>query len=347
MSAALSIPPPRWLPVLLGHGVFIRGGDGKVQLDKNRNPDFLVPPADSFLDVVPSKGSQQFWPVGVSPGIPENTSIVLLSISVNTHCQNPEVITEVGFTIYDTAAIYTGTKSGQGKRIAGCEAPGPRGENITKYATSRHYIVKDAANHHPGSCEHSNHTAQPYHFSYRKSKKIDRENIDNILDGAFEAASQEGLRRDDVKNKTRRFVVLVGWGAESHHAQVRARPWYQGNKVFQHWDIRKHSLVHDRMGNPSYLTCLEVFGIQHRAHGKEIGYNAGNHTAFTIQLLVALCFLTQAEQLLVKSKQNLPPGSRFPGTESVLARDNRPPGSAPAPVTFEFQFRIDRRGTSR
>lgn len=65
--------------------------------------------------------------------------------------------------------------------------------------------------------------------------------------------------------------------------------------------------------------------------GKEIGYNAGNHTAFTIQLLIGLCFLTEEQRAHLREGQYLEPGSKFPGVESVLARDNRPPGSGELP----------------
>ncbi|KAI1756115.1 hypothetical protein F4782DRAFT_550050 [Xylaria castorea] len=329
---ALPIPPPEFLPVLLGHGSFIRGEDEEVQLDVNRSPLFLIPTSDDFLEMKPSKESQQFWPAKATQEIPMKTSVVFLCISVNTHCQKADMITEAGYTIFDTAAIYVGARSGRKKRIPGCEAPGPRGENITKLAYSRHFIVKDTADHHLGTCEWSNHTAQPHHFSYRKSNDIDREDITKTLEEAFNIATYAGLTGQDVQKGSRRVVVLVGWGAENYHPQIKATSWYRNSRFFQHWDIRLHSLVLERLPTPTYLTCLDVFGIQHRAHGKEIGHNAGNHTAFTIQLLIGLCFLTEAELLLVKSKQSLDPSSKFPGVESVLARDNRPPGSAPLPL---------------
>ncbi|KAH8160506.1 hypothetical protein CIB48_g7745 [Xylaria polymorpha] len=330
MSTTQSIPPPEFLPVLLGHGSFIRGEGGKVLLDGNQSPLFLIPTADDFLKMKPSKESQQFWPAGANQKIPMNTSVVFLSIAVNTDCQNANKITEVGYTIYDTATIYVGARSGR-RRHPGCEAPGPRGENITKLAHSQHFIVKDTAHHHPGTCTQPNHTAQPYYFSYRKSKFINRHDIAKTLEETFNVAACEGITREDFQNGTRRKVVLVGWGDENCHPQIKATSWYQNSQLFQHWDIRQHLLVRECLPAPTYLTCMDVFGIQHRAHGKEIGHNAGNHTAFTIQLLIALCFLTESERSLVKSNQNLDPGSKFPGVESVLARDNRPPGSAPLP----------------
>ncbi|KAI0189556.1 hypothetical protein EV127DRAFT_481746 [Xylaria flabelliformis] len=331
MSTPLPIPPPEFLPVLLGHGSFIRGGDGEVQLDANRSPLFVIPPSDHFLEMKPSKESRQFWPAKANQEIPVDTTIVFLSISVNTDCQKAGIITEVGYTIFDTDAIYVGAKSGRKTKLPGCEAPGPRGENITKLAYSQHFIVKDTADHHPGTCKWPNHTAQPYHFSYRKSKDIDREEIAETLEGVFQMAACEGLTKEDVKEGTRRAVVLVGWGAEHYHSQIKATSWYMNSEFFQHWDVRLHPLVRGRLHNPTYLTCLDVFGVQHRAHGKEIGHNAGNRTAFTIQLLIGLCFLTQKELSLVREKKDLASSSKFPGAESVLARDNRPPGSAPLP----------------
>ncbi|KAI0545430.1 hypothetical protein F4679DRAFT_576180 [Xylaria curta] len=313
MSTALATPPPEFLPVLLGHGSFIRGGDGKVQLDANRSPLFVIPP---------NKVTQE---------ILKDTSVVILCVSVNTHCHKADMITEVGYTILDTNAIYVGARSGRKKRIPGCEAPGPRGENITKLAYSRHFIVKDTADHHPGTCKWPSHTAQPYHFSYRKSKDIDREEITETLEGAFHMAACKGLTREHVKEGTRRILVLVGWGDENYHPQIKGTSWYTNSKFLEHWDIRLHPLVRGCLLNPVYLTCLEVFGIQHRAHGKEIGHNAGNRTAFTIQLLIGLCFLTQEELSSVRDGKDLASSSKFPGVESVLARDNRPPGSAPLP----------------
>ncbi|TGJ79644.1 hypothetical protein E0Z10_g9121 [Xylaria hypoxylon] len=328
----MSITPPEFLPVLLGHGSFLKNADGTVRLDENRKPLYVIPPADDFLEMKPSKESQQFWPARDTQIALKKASIVLFNIAVSTDCQRPDTITEIGYTIFNTAAIYDGAKGSRKKRVPGCMAPGPRGENITKLGLSRHYIVQDTADHHPGSCNSPAHTAQPYHFSYRKSSFIKRGDIMKTLEEAFDKAAYEGFPQADVNNKeNRRVVVLVGWGHENHHPQIKATSWYKNNHFFQQWDIRRHPLVLKRIPNPSYLTCLDVFGIQHQAHGKEIAHNAGNRSAFTLQLLIALCFLTEEQRTRLKSGLNLEPNPRFPGVESVLARDNRPPGSPPLP----------------
>jgi hypothetical protein len=209
--------------------------------------------------------------------------------------------------------------------------PGPRGENITKIAQSRHFIVRDTAGHHPGTCNWPAHTAQPYYFSYRKSEFIDRNLITKTLEDAFESAVGQGLSSEAIKDGNRRAVVLVSWGEDTMHPMIKATSWYGKKQFFQHWDMREHALIRSRFptSNPTHITCLDVFGIQHRAHGKEIGHNAGNRSAFTLQLLIALCFLTQEQLGLVRNGANLTPSSKFPGVESVVARDNRPPGSGP------------------
>ncbi|KAI3339286.1 hypothetical protein F4824DRAFT_498553 [Ustulina deusta] len=327
----MSTPPPAFLPVLLGYGSFFKDRDGNVQFAGTKNPLYVIPPTNAFLEMKPSKESRQFWPVSSTQRMPKDTSVVLFSISVNTHCENADMVTEIGYTIYDTATIYDGVKGSRKKRIPGCVAPGPRGENITKLALSRHFIVLDTAGHHPGTCNSPTHTAQPYHFSYRKSSFISREKLLKTLEEAFEKAAFEGLTHVDIERGHRRVVILVGWGDENHHPQIKATPWYRNTQFFQQWDIRRHPLVLERIPNPTFLTCLDVFGIQHRAHEKEIGHNAGNHSAFTMQLLIGLCFLTQEQRTQLRLGQNLEPSSKFPGVESVLARDNRPPGSAPLP----------------
>ncbi|KAI0404113.1 hypothetical protein F4802DRAFT_598519 [Xylaria palmicola] len=101
-------PPPEFLPVLLGHESFLRDGDGNVRVDENGNPLYVVPTADVFLEMKPSKEAQQFWPAHGTQAIPKGTSVVLFSIAVNTDCQDKNVITEVGCSIYDTASIYDG-----------------------------------------------------------------------------------------------------------------------------------------------------------------------------------------------------------------------------------------------
>ncbi|KAF2968203.1 hypothetical protein GQX73_g5361 [Xylaria multiplex] len=261
----MSIPPPEFLPVLLGHGSFLRDGGGNVRLDGNGKPLFVVPPTDDFLEMKPSKEAQQFWPVDATQVLPRNTSIVLLNIAVNTDCQRADIITEIGYTIYNTAAIYSGVKNGRRKKIDGCVAPGPRGENITKFGMSQHFIVQDTANHHPGSCHRLEHMAQPYHFSYRKSGFINRGEILKTLEGAFDHAACDGFPQNDIDKGNRHTVVLVGWGDENLHPQIKATSWYRNGRFFQQWDMRRHSLVLQHVPNPTYLTCLEVFGIQHRA----------------------------------------------------------------------------------
>ncbi|KAI1125240.1 hypothetical protein F5Y10DRAFT_268283 [Nemania abortiva] len=314
--------PPKFLPVLFGHGHFLRGQNGDIIFDGNGEPFYLIPQTDAFLEMKPSKQSQQFWPASSTQHIPEKTSVVFLSITVNTLCQRPDTITEVGYTIFDTAAIYDGAKGSRKKKVPGCMAPGPRGENITKLAFSRHFIVRDTAWHHPGTCHSPVHTAQPYHFSYRKSEFIYRGQIEKTLDEAFHKASCEGLSDENIRLGTRRTVVLVGWGDENCHPQIRSTNWYRSGRFFQHWDIRQHHLVRGRLFNPTYLACLDLFGIQHRAHGREIGNNAGNHSAFTIQLLIGLCFLTEEQRNRLDQGLSLYPNPKFPGVESLCGTDS-------------------------
>ncbi|KAJ8121751.1 hypothetical protein ONZ43_g1878 [Nemania bipapillata] len=329
----MSIPPPKFLPVLLGHGCFLRDGNGHVMFDENGNPFYLTPPTDHFLEMRPSKQAQQFWPTFPGQQIPDDTSLVFLSINVNTDCRRKNLITEVGYTIFDTSAIYNGAK-GSRKKIDGCTAPGPRGENVTKFAFSRHYIVRDTASHHPGTCSSPTHVAQPYHFTFRKSEYIRRGQVQRTLEDAFNKAASEGLSQEATRKGDRRAVVLVGWGDGNYHPQIRATKWYTSHRFFQHWDIRQHHLIQGRLFNPTYIACLDFLGIQHCAFGREIGNNTGNHSAFTMQLLIALCFLTEEQRYRLSQGQNLYPISRFPGVESVLARDNRPPGSQPFPAKY-------------
>ncbi|KAI0813879.1 hypothetical protein GGR55DRAFT_687494 [Xylaria sp. FL0064] len=328
----MSIAPPAFLPVLFGYGSFVKDSNGKVKFDDDgKNPLYVIPPSDAFLEMKPSKESQQFWPVRETDTMPKKTSVVLFSIVVNTHCEKPDVITEIGYTIYDMATIYDGAKGSRKKRIPGCQAPGPRGENITRLALSRHFIVEDTGEHHPGTCKLAGHIAQPYYFTYRKSGYISRENVQKTVEEAFEKASNQGLTHDELKEGQRRAVILLGWGNENLHPQIKATSWFEKKQYFQQWDVRRHPTVLEHIPNPTYITCLDVFGIQHRANDKEVGHNAGNNSAFTVQLLIALCFLTQEQRVQLKAGKNLEPTAKFPGVESVLARDNRPPGSEPLP----------------
>lgn len=221
--------------------------------------------ADTFLYMRPSKESQQFWPASPAQEIPKDTAIVLFSAILNTHCQNPDIVTEIGYTIYDTGNIFDGAKAGRKNNIPGCVAPGPRGENITRLALSNHFIIEDQADHHPGTCKFPNHTAQPYHFTYRKSSVVHRGQIKHILEEAWTKASRQGLTNAEIQGGQRRAVVLVGWGDENHHAEIKSTSWYKDNLAFQQWDIRLHPLVRQPMQNPTFLTCLDVFGIQHKA----------------------------------------------------------------------------------
>ncbi|KAI1181457.1 hypothetical protein F5B17DRAFT_444982 [Nemania serpens] len=327
----MSIAPPEFLPVLLGHGCFLKDEYGHVRLDSNGSPPYhLIPSSDNFLYMRPSKQAQQFWPADPAQKIPNGTSIVLLSVAVNTLCMRPDLITEIGITMYDTASIYDGVKSTK-KKTPGCIAPGPRGEDITKFARSRHFIVQDTAYHHPETCHEQCHTAQPYSFTYRKSEFIPRAQILERIEQAFFRASCEGLSSDKINNGHRRVVVLVGWGEEDDHPQIKAASWYKKKEFFQYWNMKQHKAVVEHVKDLQYLTCLETFGIQHRAHGQEIGFNAGNHTAFTIHLLIGLCFLTEKQRARLGQKESLEPSPKFPGVESVLARENRPPRSRQLP----------------
>jgi hypothetical protein len=361
--------PPEFLPVLLGIGSFIRDTEGYVvfgfhctlllvftrawptiliiskvrKTDTNfivagsyytflngGNPRHILPCGDAFLDMRPSKQARQGWPQRGKNTFCQKDAIVLLAVTVNTDCRDDSKVTEIGYTIFDTAAIFDGVTAHR-RKLEGCGAPGSRGVNLYKFATTRHYIVKEREDHHPKTCNNFSHVAQPYHFSFRKSEIVKECDIEATLDQVFDLAARQGLSRDAIQREQRRNVVLLGWGGQ--HAAIRNTTWFKQHKMFEYWDFRLYSLMKVRFpyGCPAFLHCLDAFGVQHKAHGMEIGHNAGNRSAFLVRLLISVCFLTVDDRTCVNQQINLEPSTMFPGVESVLARVNRPPGYGPLP----------------
>jgi len=356
--------PPPYLPVLLGHGSFLRDRAGNIRRDELGQPLYIMPPNDQFLEMKPSPESRQQYPFQRAERYPNENSLVLLALSTNVDCRNPDLITEIGYTVFDTAAIYTGAKTSpwRKKALPGCEAPGLRGQNVAKLSTTRHFIIRDTAHHHPETCPSPHHTAQPYHFSFRKSTFIDRDEIAATLENAYKHAERENLTAEQVAAGYRRKVVLLLWGdcdrqsqgdddadnnddgtqkqkqPQNLHPVVKRTRWYSEKRFYQSWDVRLYELARRRFARssqsktPSLLAHLDAFGVNHKAHGVEIGHNAGNKTAFAIRLLLSYSFLTEEERATVlRGRENLRPEPAFPGVEAVLARDNRPPGSGPLP----------------
>ncbi|KAI0388865.1 hypothetical protein F5Y17DRAFT_473975 [Xylariaceae sp. FL0594] len=352
--------PPAFLPVLFGSGSFPRDRAGNIKRDEYGNPRFIVPNDDSFLTEGPRPDGREPYPFGPNghlEAFPGADSLVLLAISTNTDCRDPDLITEIGYTVFDTAAIFNGARVSQWRKkaIAGCEAPGRRGQNIAKLGTSRHFIVKDTARHHEDSCKSPHHTAQPYRFAFRKSVLIERDEVPSTLENAFLHAEREGLTAEQWSRGCRRKVVLVVWGDQNQpdlidagessvrqpqrhlHAAAQQTTWFRERRHNRTWDVRLFEAARVRFPTPtpdSLLAYLDAFGVNHRAHGAEIGHNAGNKSAFAIRLLLAYAFLTRDERDDILAARNLRPEPAFPGVEAVLARDNRPPDAAPLPEGY-------------
>ncbi|KAI1812436.1 hypothetical protein GGS20DRAFT_591657 [Poronia punctata] len=349
-------PTPEFLPVIFGHGTFLT----ELKHMRANHPAYLIPPHENFLELKPSLESRQLWP---SPGpekFPKEGSVVILALAINADCRDAGLITEIGYTVFDTAAIYEGKKKSRGCRanLPGCVAPGPRGIEYARFCTTRHFIVEDTADHRPDTCDNPEHTAQPYHFSFRKSEKLPRDKIQHRLEAIYKHASTEGLRKEDADRGFRRTVVLAGWGGASDtHPLVQRTTWFNNpNKVFQKWDILKYNPLNSRFHSdpflpppnppPSLIDHLDAFGVKHVVRdedtdyaanpdlmdfGAEIGYNAGNQTAFAIRLLLAYGFVTEDDKKLVDQKINLPPPSDFPGVSSILMWNNKAWGSKDLP----------------
>ncbi|KAI1489073.1 hypothetical protein F5X96DRAFT_642459 [Biscogniauxia mediterranea] len=346
MSVTLVEPrPPRpWAPVLFGHGSFVRDEHGDLQYQKDGELQFIVPVSGEFLRMQPTLNSRQTWPELVHATAPisrKDQHVVFLALNIAVACYDSRIVTEIGYTIYDTSERYFGARIGRWKPsfAPGCEAPLDRGRHIMRFAISNHYIVSDTADHHPGSCARANHTAQPYDFAFRRSISVPRSKVRETLENAFAQAAHRNLSPAAVRQGKQRRVVLLGWGPDLHPEAAKTS-WYAGGRVLEFWDLGQHPLVRRRFPGventpPRFTECLDAFGITHRVCGLEIGCNAGNASVYTVRLLIALCHLTQEQREVVNAGGNLDMLAIAPGLECVLARVNRPPGMPQPPPPDE------------
>ncbi|KAI0148595.1 hypothetical protein GGR57DRAFT_515282 [Xylariaceae sp. FL1272] len=335
---AAMTPPPEFLAVLLQHGSFIKDSDtGGTTFLNNGKPVFLLPPPGAMLEVAPSQKAHETWPVRDPSPDKRDNSIVFLSVSVNTDCKDKNVVTEIGYTVYDTYAITHGVKQDEFRKNAetGGRPPGPRGENIYVYATTCHAIVYESGYHHPKTCKDTKHTAQPYHFAFRKSELVKAALVQAKLLNLFQHAACSGLTKAEILQGKRRPVVLLSWNGELHDV-IKRTDWHLNDRMWAHWDVRQHPLIQKRyeLTSGRYISleeALDGFGIAHKVRGMEIFNNAGNRSAFLVRLLITLCFLTTEDLERVRRGANLIAAETIYGAESVLARYNVPPGAKAEP----------------
>jgi hypothetical protein len=240
---------------------------------------------------------------------------VLFNIEVNTACYDSKLITEIGFGIYDPLKAKKREHSPSGREGS---------NNIELHMTSRHYVVRDTAGHHPGTCANPSHKAQPWDFTFKKSVLIDRAMIPTVLEKAYEIAACQSLTHETVKAGERRQVILIGAGEGHHHASIKATSWYREEKLTAQWDIRRHPPIRERFpkGVPSFRECLDAFGVVHRVNGLEVAHNAGNKATFHIHLHLAL---EQKEE--IGNKQDIKVVNDHIGDLSPFFYMNRPPNS--------------------
>ncbi|KAI1260284.1 hypothetical protein F5Y18DRAFT_432433 [Xylariaceae sp. FL1019] len=345
----LMTAPPDFLPVLLQHGVFLKDKATGATTFRNGQPDSLLPPPGKSLETLPSLEAQRTWPTPAPPTptqthTPGHTptpdyrddSVVLLAISVNTDCKDTNVVTEIGYTVYDTLAVTHGVNRDKFRRWnveEGIRAPDDRGQKIYIYGTTCHAIVRETRLHHPKTCREREHSAQPYHFAFRKSEFITAEQIPDKLHNVFKHASCTRLNNVEVKHGKRRPVVLLSWNGEVHDV-IKSTEWYK-NGLFAHWNVRQQPTIRKRYDGGPYISleaAWDGFGIEHKVQGMEIGNNAGNRSAFLMRLLIAVCFLTEEDHERVKQRINLKPAEgTLKGAESILVKSNLPPGSKAEP----------------
>ncbi|KAI2637268.1 hypothetical protein GGS21DRAFT_468065 [Xylaria nigripes] len=329
--------PAPWAAVLLGHGSFLQSTDQVHLSDGELN--YIIPDTASFLQMRPSIHCRQRWPFAKSStgkAIDKYESMVFLVVCTGHACYDNRIVTEFGFTMFDTRDRWIGGKCGTSSRAKaeGCMPLGDRGMNMVRLYDSHHYIIADTADHHNGSCSNARHQEKPFEFCYRRSKIILRRDLNKTLEMAFSMAEKKGLEIADLKRGVRRPVTLLTWGRDVPDV-ICDTTWFRNVAFAEHWDISQHQLL--KKSFPKGITfadALRVFGVPHMVGTFDIAQNSGNRSSFTMQLLWAIALATGEQMDTIKGadkdgnhRQVKPWGS--PGVQSVLTRDNLPPGSEP------------------
>ncbi|KAI5918044.1 hypothetical protein F4810DRAFT_726321 [Camillea tinctor] len=347
-SSVQAIAPRAWAPVLFGFGRFIRDEYDNLKFQDDGELQYIVPVSEAFLNIEPTPFSRECWPemtsamATASPS--RDTHVVFLALNVSTACYDTRIITEVGYTTYDTADRYFGAniQRWHQKFAQGCQAPLDRGKEIMKFAGTQHFIVSDTADHHPATCSQPYHSAQPYDFAFKKSITISREHLRNTLENVFHVAEHKNLEEDAINRGEKRKVVLLNWGP-ALHPTIKMTSWYKERQFLEFWDINQHPVIRNRFPSsvtapPALVECLDTFGIGHRIRGLEIGRNSGNATVYLVRLLIVLCHLTQEQKDTINNGGSLDELDVPAGQENVLARINRLPGTNAPPPNEHVQY---------
>ncbi|KAI1435515.1 hypothetical protein GGR50DRAFT_694048 [Xylaria sp. CBS 124048] len=332
--------PRPWASVLLGIGSILKDSATASRDYQDGDLHSIIPDTEAFLQMSPSIACQQYWPLrttSTGKTIGSSESVVFLVVCTGHACYDNRIVTEVGFTIFDTRDRWLGTKP-QANNTKGCIALGDRGRNLVRLYDSQHYIVADTADHHSGTCASGRHQEKPYDFCYKKSKSIQRKELAKTLELAYSWAAKKGLSDADVKLGVRRSVVLLSWGGELPDA-ITGTEWFRNTSFAEHWDLRQHDVL-KRVFPPgiTFADALRAFGVPHTVCGFDIAQNCGNKSSFVMQLLWAMTLATGKQLDVLRNSEDgrLEPWAS-PGVQSVLTRDNRPPGSGhPGPERIEY-----------
>ncbi|KAI1828394.1 hypothetical protein F4861DRAFT_535354 [Xylaria intraflava] len=326
--------PRPWASVLLGNGLFLKDDKTAHRDSKDRELRSIIPDTENFLQIRPSIGCQQYWPLkttstGKTAG--KSESVVFLVVCTGHACYDKRIVTEVGFTIFDTRERWVGGKYGAKSRARteGCMALGDRGKNLVRLYDSHHYIVADTADHHNGTCADGRHNEKPFDFCYKKSSVILRRQLNTTLETAFSLAAKKGLDDFDIRWGKRRLVVLLSWGDELSDAISKTK-WFKDTSFAEHWDVSEHQVLKRIFPRGiTFANALRAFGVPHTVGGFDIAQNCGNKSSFIMQLFWAMTLATAEQIKVIKhSKDGILKPWGSPGVESVLTRDNLPPGKS-------------------
>ncbi|KAI3337567.1 hypothetical protein HD806DRAFT_518383 [Xylariaceae sp. AK1471] len=314
-NSSFLIAPRPWAAVLLGHGCILGGTSSDTDNDPDSALHYIIPSTDDFLEIRPSIQCQQHWPLATTAtgkAVKESDSMVFLVLCTGHACYDERIVTEVGYTIFDTHERWYGAK-------------------VDKKPTAK---VDDTADHHNGTCGNPLHEEKPYDFCYRKSNFIPRHRLPDIIETAFSSASTYGLDPAAFLRGARRQVIFLSWGSHQPEA-IQKATWYKETQFAEHWDLREHKILKIlcdyRLYPPRLTDAIRAFGVPHTVNGFDISQNCGNKSSFIMRLLWALAFATSDQIRTIKDGVDLEEWGT-PSVESVLTRVNRPPGSAPLPT---------------
>jgi hypothetical protein len=300
-------------------------------------------------------------------GIFQKGDAMIMVLNFETLCKQKltstneryQPVTETGFSLLDLRVIRDGTVSvprrDTTRAVAGTSSgffpqeepsragpsldnPGDRGSNWRPRIRTYHIVTDEYSDHYGANCKATWHKTEPYMFAFGKSQYLKEDDLPAYIHNFWRKARTDNRTMAERKQNKLRDIIFMAWDSkleEDYLSRVGLSHLLAEDGV-RCWDLQLHSYLAHNVGaagrhDKNAAACCETLGVNTSHKEKSslaLTHNAGNDTAFTLHMMLALANLTDAQKktfLTFGEKRAIHPVMKANFVGHTLDKVNLPP----------------------